>query len=55
MMQQRSGEDYTKRSFKICTPNKIGVIKSRRMRWPGRTYGTYRTQERCIQGFGEET
>jgi hypothetical protein len=56
MMQQRSGEDYTTRSFKICTPNIIGVIKSRRMRWAGHVArmghrrGVYRVLVRKPEG-----
>jgi len=48
MMQQRSGEDYTTRSFKIYTSNIIVVIKSRSMRWArhvtgmGHRRGVYR-------------
>jgi hypothetical protein len=38
----------------ICTPppNIIRVIKSRRVRWGGCTFGE---GERCIQGFGGKT
>ena len=36
------------------SPNIVGVIKSRKMRWAG-VCSTYAGEERCIQGFGGET
>jgi hypothetical protein len=41
--------------YQCCSPNIIGVIKSRRMRWAGHVARRYVGEERCIQGFGEET
>jgi len=34
------------------SPNIIWVIKSRRMRWGGGAYSTYRGEEMCIHDFG---
>ena len=36
-----------------CSPNIIQVIKLRRMRWV--RHVAYMEEDRCIQGFGEET
>ena len=36
-----------------CSPNKVRVIKSERMRWAGHV-ARMGEEERCIQGFGGE-
>ena len=37
-----------------CSPNIVQVIKSRRIKWEGHV-ARIRGEERCIQGFDEET
>jgi hypothetical protein len=37
-----------------ASPTVVRVIKSRKMRWAGHV-ALWRRDERCIQGFGEET
>jgi hypothetical protein len=50
---QESGENYILRNLLIFSPHQIFGWSSEE--WDGWVYNTYGGEERCIQGFGEET